>query len=205
MQIDLFSHYPALADAQGALEQARELLINTYKNGGKVLICGNGGSAADCDHIAGELLKGFASKRPLTPELRAAMGDDLADRLQMGLPAVSLPSQGAIISAFCNDVDAETVYAQLTLALSRPGDVLWCISTSGNSKNVVAAARTAKALGLSVIAMVGERACALDQYADVALHAPVTETYRVQEYHLPMYHWLCAEVEEYFFVKFLSD
>ncbi len=199
MKIELFEHYPALASQKEALETARELLIDTYNRGGKLLLCGNGGSAADCDHIAGELLKGFASKRELTQELRAAMGEELADCLQMGLPAISLPSQGAIISAFCNDVDAGTVYAQLTLALSKPGDLLWCISTSGNSANVVAAARAAKALGVRVIGMAGERNCALDELCDVVLHAPETQTYRVQEYHLPMYHWLCAEVENYFF------
>ena len=199
MKIDVFENYPALVSLRGALECARELLIHTYERGGKVLLCGNGGSAADCDHIAGELLKGFASKREVTGELRAAMGEALASRLQMGLPAISLPAQGAIISAFCNDVAAETVYAQLTLALAKPGDVLWCMSTSGNSENVVLAARAAKALGVSVVAMVGERSCALDALADVVLHAPDTQTYRVQEYHLPMYHWLCAEVEDYFF------
>lgn len=199
MKIDLFAHYPALAPAADALERAKDLLIETYESGGKLLLCGNGGSAADCDHIAGELLKGFASERKLTPELRCALGEDLASRLQMGLPAISLPSQGAVISAFCNDVDAKTVYAQLTLALAKPGDVLICISTSGNSANVVAAAQTAKALGVRVIALVGEKKCALDAYASVALHAPACETYRVQEYHLPMYHWLCAEVEDYFF------
>lgn len=199
MKIELFEHYPALASQKEVLETARELLIDTYRQGGKLLLCGNGGSAADCDHIAGELLKGFASKRELTPDLRAAMGEELAGRLEMGLPAISLPSQGAVISAFCNDVDAETVYAQLTLALSKPGDLLWCISTSGNSANVVAAARVAKALGVRVIGMAGERKCALDELCDVVLHAPAIDTYRVQEYHLPMYHWLCAEVEEYFF------
>ena len=199
MKIALFEHYPALAAQADTLAKARELLIDSYSHGGKLLLCGNGGSAADCDHIAGELLKGFASKRELTQELRAAMGEELADCLQMGLPAISLPSQGAIISAFCNDVDAGTVYAQLTLALSKPGDLLWCISTSGNSANVVAAARAAKALGVRVIGMAGERNCALDELCDVVLHAPETQTYRVQEYHLPMYHWLCAEVENYFF------
>lgn len=198
-KIDLFAHYPELASQGPALEQARELLISLYEKGGKLLLCGNGGSAADCDHIAGELLKGFLSKRELMPELKSAMGEDLASRLQMGLPAISLPSQGAIISAFCNDVDSGAVYAQLTLALAKPGDVLWCISTSGNSHNVVAAARTAKALGVSVIGMVGERACVLDDLADVVLHAPAQQTYRVQEYHLPIYHWLCAEIESYFF------
>ncbi|MBQ2255709.1 MAG: SIS domain-containing protein, partial [Clostridia bacterium] len=106
MKIALFEHYPALAEQREALEQARKLLIDTFAHGGKVLLCGNGGSAADCDHIAGELLKGFACKRMLTGELRERMGEELADRLQMGLPAISLPSQGAIISAFCNDVDA---------------------------------------------------------------------------------------------------
>ena len=198
MKIDLFAHYPALVPQQKALEQARELLIDTYERGGKVLLCGNGGSAADCDHIAGELLKGFLSCRPITGELQDALGDTLAGKLQRGLPTISLPSQGAVISAFCNDVDAETVYAQLTLALAKPGDALWCISTSGNSANVVQAARAAKALGVRVVAMVGQEECALDALADVVLHAPATETYRVQEYHLPMYHWLCAEVEGYF-------
>ena len=199
MKIALFEHYPALTEQREALEQAIELLIDTYAQGCKVLLCGNGGSAADCDHIAGELLKGFASKRALTGELRACMGEELASKLQMGLPAISLPAQGAIISAFCNDVDAVTVYAQLTLALGKQGDVLWCISTSGNSQNCVQAARAAKALGVRVIAMVGEGECALDELADVVLHAPAKETYRVQEYHLPMYHWLCAEIEEHFF------
>ncbi len=199
MKIDLFAHYPALASQKNVLVQARELLIDTYERGGKVLLCGNGGSAADCDHIAGELLKGFMSKRPLEGELKDALGDALAGKLQRGLPAVSLPSQGAVISAFCNDVDAGTVYAQLTLALGKPNDVLWCISTSGNSKNVVAAAHAARASGVRVIAMVGQNACALDALADIVLHAPATDTYRVQEYHLPMYHWLCAEVEENFF------
>lgn len=198
-QIDLIEHYPMLASQANALHSARELIIEAYKAGGKLLLCGNGGSAADCDHIAGELLKGFLSQRTLTPALKDALGEELADRLQMGLPAISLPSQGAIISAFCNDVDAQTVYAQLTLALAKPGDVLVCISTSGNSANVVEAARVAKALGVHVISMVGERTCALDGLSDVVLHAPATDTYRVQEYHLPMYHWLCAEVEAYFF------
>ena len=197
--IKLYERYPILNKIMGKIEEALREMIDCSLRGGKILLAGNGGSAADCDHIAGELLKGFASKRALTGELRECMGEELASKLQMGLPAISLPAQGAIISAFCNDVDAVTVYAQLTLALAKPGDVLWCISTSGNSQNCVQAARAAKALGVRVIAMVGEGECALDELADVVLHAPAKETYRVQEYHLPMYHWLCAEIEEHFF------
>lgn len=198
MKIDLFLHYPELASQREGLLAARGMLIDTFSQNGKLLLCGNGGSAADCDHIAGELLKGFMHQRPLQGELCNDLGT-LASKLQRGLPAISLPAQGAIISAFCNDVDADAVYAQLTLALAGKGDVLWCISTSGNSQNVVQAAKVAKAMGLGVIAMVGERTCALDELADVVLHAPAADTYRVQEYHLPMYHWLCAEVECYFF------
>ena len=196
---ELMTRYPQLRVCEEAILCAEKMMLDTYREGGKILVCGNGGSAADCDHIAGELLKGFAMGRELSGDLRAAMGEDLAGRLQMGLPAISLPAQGAVISAFCNDVDAKTVYAQLTLALAKQGDVLWCISTSGNSENCVQAARAAKALGVHVIAMVGERECALDALCDVVLHAPAKETYRVQEYHLPMYHWLCAEIEEHFF------
>ncbi len=198
MKIDLFSHYPELESQRAALINVKGMLIDTFTQNGKLLLCGNGGSAADCDHIAGELLKGFMNKRSLEGEFSIQLGA-LSEKLQRGLPAISLPAQGAVISAFCNDVDADAVYAQLTLAFGKKEDLLWCISTSGNSGNVVQAARVAKAMGIPVIAMVGKEECALDGLADVVLHAPATDTYRVQEYHLPMYHWLCAEVECYFF------
>ena len=199
MKIELFEHYPALVSQKETLEKARELLIDTYSRGGKLLLCGNGGSAADCDHIAGELLKGFASKRELTADLRAAMGEELAGRLQMGLPAISLPSQGAVISAFCNDVDPELIYAQPLMGMGKPRDILVCISTSGNSKNVVAAAHVGKALGLQVIALTGQNGGKLKNLADICICVPETETFKVQELHLPVYHFLCASAEKHFF------
>ncbi len=198
MKIDLFAQYPELIPQKAALINAKGILIDTFTDNAKLLLCGNGGSAADCDHIAGELLKGFLNKRRLEGTFYSELGA-LSEKLQWGLPAISLPAQGAVISAYCNDVDADAVYAQLTLAFGRKGDTLLCISTSGKSKNVVQAAKVAKALGLNVLALVGQNECALDALADVTVHAPADQTYRVQEYHLPIYHWLCAEVERHFF------
>lgn len=207
--IPLFENHPALAGLEPAAHAALELTVSTLRAGGRLLLCGNGGSAADCDHIVGELGKGFLSRRPLSASERASLAsalspDDpdlplLCERLQRGLPAVSLPSQVALTSAFCNDVDPALVYAQLVLALGKPGDLLLCLSTSGNSRNIVLAAKTARARGLRVLSFVGADACCLDGLSDVILHAPSTETYRVQEYHLPLYHWLCAGVEEEMF------
>ena len=119
--------------------------------------------------------------------------------MQLAVPAIPLPSLTGLNSAFCNDVDPALVYAQLVLALGKPGDLLVCLSTSGNSRNVVLAAKTARARGLHVLSLVGARPCALDGLSDVVLHAPSTETYRIQEYHLPLYHWLCAGVEQALF------
>lgn len=127
--------------------------------------------------------------------------EHLANNLQMGLPAISLHSQGALLSAFCNDVSADTVYAQALLALAKPDDLLVCLSTSGNSKNVVYAAMLAKALGIRILSLTGARESRLSELSDVTVRAPETETYRVQEYHLPIYHYLCAEVENAFFGK----
>ncbi|MBO7404479.1 MAG: SIS domain-containing protein, partial [Clostridia bacterium] len=166
--------------------------------------CGNGGSAADADHIVGELAKGFLKKRPLPGELRDALavypeGSTLADGLQGGLPAVSLHSQSALLTAFANDCDPALIYAQALYALARPGDMLLAISTSGNSQNVVNAAKLAKARGVTLLALTGERPSKLSDLADCIVRVGDTETYRVQELHLPVYHWLCAGVEETFF------
>ncbi len=205
---NLLLHHPALAVCKHDIAAARDLLIDTYRAGGKLLLCGNGGSAADCDHITGELLKGFLSLRPLGEDERAALAaavpdkshrDLLADRLQGALPAISLPAQSALISAFSNDVDASLVYAQLVWGLGKPGDTLVCLSTSGNSRNVVLAAEAAQAQGLSTVALTGEQNSALSALCTVTVKAPARETYRVQEYHLPIYHYLCAAIEDAFF------
>ncbi len=203
---ELTARYPGLAGCGNAIEQAASLIIETYKNGGCLFTCGNGGSAADSDHIVGELMKGFLKKRPVDAEFRANLAeiypDDsefLAVNLQRGLPAVSLHSQSALLTAFVNDVEPSMMYAQTLYAMGKAGDCLIAISTSGNSKNVVNAAKIAKAMGVKVISLTGNRPCKLDDLADIAIHVDDCETYRVQELHLPVYHWLCARVEDEFF------
>lgn len=194
--IELYSRYPALAVCENDINTALDVLVATYKNGGKVLLCGNGGSCADCDHIAGELLKGFLSHRPVTDE---RIPKELREKLQGSLPAVSLPSLSAALTASLNDLDPEVAYAQLLLGLGKAGDTLIALSTSGNAKNVCHAATLAKALGMTVIGMTGEGGGKLATIADVTIRVPEKETYKVQEYHLPVYHYLCAKTEEAFF------
>ena len=201
---NLIVRYPELAPLREKIGAAIDMIIESYKNGGKVLLCGNGGSAADSEHISGELLKGFMElRRPEGDELAAlteALGED-AVKLQRGVAAVPLTSLSASLSAFANDVDPELVFAQLTYALGKKGDVLICLSTSGNSKNVVKAAKVAKALGIKTIGMSGEGGGAFSSICDITVNAPSRETYKVQEYHLPIYHAICAEVERILFVK----
>ena len=156
-------------------------------------------SSADCEHIAGELLKGFLSKRTVQKETYPALSDQAREKLQSGVPAIPLPSFTGVNSAFANDVDGDWVYAQLTFALAKPVDVLVCLSTSGNSKNVVLAAETAKAIGVKTIALTGAKESKLSALCDVAIRVPETETYKVQELHLPVYHALCAEIEDILF------
>ena len=193
---ELLERYPALERCKDDISAALELMINTYKNGGKVLVCGNGGSAADSEHIVGELMKGFLLKRPVTDE---RIPEHLRCRLQGSLPAISLPSQAAILSAFINDVDPETMYAQLVLGYANENDLVIGLSTSGNSKNVVAAVEVANAKGAKTIAMTGERDSKLSEISTVTIKVPSCETYKIQEYHLPVYHYLCAGTEAAFF------
>ena len=207
----LLQNHPSLSVCRASIEAARDLLIRTYRKGGKLLLCGNGGSCSDCDHIAGELLKGFLTHRPLSEEDCLTLADALpegeadpdlyllAGQLQGGLPAISLPAQTAAVTAVCNDTDPALIFAQLTWALGQTGDTLICLSTSGNSRNVVLAAKAAKAKGLHVLALTGEADSALSALADVTVQVPARDTYRVQEYHLPVYHYLCAAVEASFF------
>ena len=200
---ELLSRYPQLADCAESIAKAVDFIVDGYFMGGKVLACGNGGSAADSDHIVGELMKGFLSRRPLTDDEKTALekagGAGMAENLQRGIPAISLPSQSAVLTAFVNDVLPENMYAQLMFAYGTENDTAICISTSGNSKNVVAAAIAAKAKGVKVVSLVGAKTCKLDEVSDVCIHVPETETYKIQELHLPIYHYLCAAVEERFF------
>ena len=192
----LYERYPALQACKQEIEQALALLIETYRNGGKVLVCGNGGSAADSEHIVGELLKGFMSKRPVTDE---RIPEALRAELQGSLPAISLPSQCAILTAYCNDVSPEMVYAQLVYGYGKEGDVLIAISTSGNAANVAKAAEVARCIGVKTVALTGARDSKLSALATVTIKVPETETYKVQELHIPVYHYLCAEVEKELF------
>lgn len=176
-------------------EKARDLIIACYEAGGKVLVCGNGGSSADSGHIVGELVKGFMKKRPL-PE---AWQSQLGMPLQMGLPAIDLTAQSALISAVSNDLGGEYVYAQQALCYANPGDVLIGITTSGNAQNVVNAAKAARVKGAKVLGMTGMGGGRLAEFCDVLLDVPERETYLVQEAHLKLYHRLCAEVEAHFF------
>ena len=203
---DLIKRYPVLAVCQKEIEEAAQVLKERFQQGGILLTCGNGGSAADSGHIVGELMKGFILKRPLSQQEQEALiqmfpegGEKIAAQLQGALPAISLPDQTALLTAFVNDVAADMMYAQLVYGYGCAGDVLLGISTSGNSANVVNAAKVAKFKGMKVIALVGEKACKLDELADVVIHVPAAKTHEVQELHLPVYHALCAWCEEQFF------
>ena len=203
---ELIGRYPGLKMAEDVIQEAERIIIEAYRKGRTVFTCGNGGSAADADHIVGELMKGFLKKRPLAISDREKLlgidpenGDWMACNLQCGLPAISLHSQSALLTAFANDVDASMMYAQVVYAMGREGDVLLAMSTSGNSANVVNAAKIAKIKGMKVISMTGQKICKLDEVADAAIHVGETETYKVQELHLPVYHRICAAVENEFF------
>ena len=188
------------ASCRTSYDQAYALIKACFESGGKLLLCGNGGSAADCEHIVGELMKGFLLPRPVAEKVfKDGVPDETLQKLQGALPAVALTGHPALASALVNDTDARLIYAQQVLGLGRPGDVILAISTSGNAQNCCLAAQTAKALGLSVIALTGEGGGRLGQLADCLLAVPERETYKVQELHLPLYHALCARLEAHFF------
>lgn len=194
----LISRYPDLEYCLPSILWAYDLLDTTFRRDGKLLLCGNGGSASDADHWAGELLKGFEHLRPLSLVMREGLPAELADRLQWAFPAIPLTGIPALSTAFGNDVEPEFTFAQLVLALGRPGDMLIALSTSGNSANVCRAAQVAKARGLSVLALTGETGGRLKALADVCICVPSTSTPRVQEFHLPIYHCLCLMLEDSF-------
>jgi D-sedoheptulose 7-phosphate isomerase len=202
----LLEKYPELDVCANDIMQAFLIMKECYLNSGKALFCGNGGSAADSDHIVGELMKGFHLPRPLRPEIKRKFterfGDEgaaIADQLQAALPAISLVSHGALITAFMNDVNPELIFAQQVLGYGKPGDVLVALSTSGNSKNVVCAVKTAKVLGLKCIGLAGWNGGALNDLCDVTIKVPSQSTPDIQERHLPIYHAICLMLEDFFF------
>jgi len=201
----LVARHPDLAACRDDIAAARDSLIRAYEEGHKLLLCGNGGSAADCEHIAGELLKGFERRRPLPEEFRRRLaaqgreGELLAEKLQQALPALSLCGHPSLATAFANDVDPTLVFAQLVAALGSAGDVLLAISTSGAAENVMHAARAARALGLGTIGLAGRGGGALAAVCDVLIDVPGESTAEIQELHVPVYHHLCRAVEAHFF------
>ena len=202
---DLIKRYPSLMTCKQTIEDSFFILSDSLKKDGKLLIAGNGGSAADSDHIAGELLKSFVKKRKLPNSFKTEiintdkiMGKYLADKLQGSLPAVVLANNSSVMTASLNDVDGNIMFAQQIVGLGEPGDVFLGISTSGNSKNIIYAMITAKAKGLKTIALTGRDGGRIRDFADISIIVPETETYKIQELHLPIYHALCLELEDFF-------
>ena len=189
---ELISRYPVLAPVKADIRTAYETLKECYERGGKLLIAGNGGSCADSEHIVGELMKALKTVDP-------QMGAELSEKLQQGLPAIALTGHAGLTTAFMNDVDGSMIYAEQVLGYGKEGDVFLGISTSGNSKNVLYAAVTAKAKGLKVIGLLGRDGGRIRGYSDTAIVVPEQETFKIQELHLPVYHALCLMLEEYFF------
>ena len=202
----LIERYPILAECRQSLIDAYLIMEEAYEGDHKLLIAGNGGSAADSEHIAGELMKRFKTPRPVTPEMAEKLkaidpvrGADLAKNLERGLMAIPLVAHEALSTAYINDVDGLGVFAQQLFGFGRPGDVFLGISTSGNSKNVMSATVVARALGIKVIGLTGAKGGELAKVADVAVKVPETETYMIQELHLPVYHCWCLMLEDKFF------
>lgn len=202
----LTDRYPVLLPCREDIAASAQRIGDTFARGGKLLIAGNGGSAADAEHIVGELMKSFVLPRPLDAALTERMraidpqrGDILAKHLQQGLPAIALDGHPALSTAFQNDCQPQLVFAQQVIGYGREGDALLAISTSGNSENVLYAAIAAKAKGMAVIGLTGARESRLSALADICIRVPATETYQVQELHLPVYHALCMMWEKRFF------
>lgn len=204
----LLKRYPALKIIENDIIEAYLIMEECYLNDGKLLIAGNGGSAADAEHIAGELMKRFKIPRPVSKEfaeklktIDSVRGEDLAKNLECSLMAIPLVAHEALSTAYINDVDGLGVFAQQLFGFGRSGDVFLGISTSGNSKNVMSATIVARALGIKVIGLTGAKGGELTNVSDVCVKAPETETYMIQEYHLPIYHCWCLMLEDKFFGK----
>jgi D-sedoheptulose 7-phosphate isomerase len=202
---NLIRRYPDLSVCETDVIRAFEMMRDCFLRGGKMLLCGNGGSAADADHWSGELLKGFGRDRKLSQDDRNALSAELGLKLQGALPAIALPGFSSLITAFANDVDPHLIFAQLVWGLGRPGDLLVGISTSGNARNVCEAMNVAKARGLIRIGLSGKTGGRLLSSCDLCIRAPAIETHLVQEFHLPIYHCLSLMLEEEFFGEACSS
>ena len=203
---ELVRRYPSLGCCGDQIAAATEAMAAAFRQGGRMLVCGNGGSAADSLHIVGELMKGFVLPRRLPGELQEKLrgvspesADYLIENLQGALPAVSLVSEIALSSAYSNDQAPDLAFAQQVLGQGKKGDVLLAISTSGNSKNVIYAAQVARAMGITVIGLTGLGGGSMRDWCDILVAVPETATYRIQELHLPVYHAVCLALEEEFF------
>lgn len=200
----LIVDYPLLSECKPDMEKALSLLCASVKNGGSIYVCGNGGSASDCQHITGELMKGFLKKRPVTftaeiaEKLSPQTAQYLSGRLQGAIPCHSLTSETSLITALCNDISADIIFAQQIYGYGKKGDCLIAISTSGNAENVRLAAELASAMGLSVIALTGRSGGRLKTLCNTAICVPADITHIIQEYHITVYHALCAALEEAF-------
>ena len=203
---NLVNRYPALKVCEEQISKAYDILETAFEQGRKLLVSGNGGSASDSEHIVGELMKEFKLKRKVFADqaetmkkIHPELGAVLAENLQGALPAISLTGHSSLTTAFMNDSEPELIFAQQVNGYGKAGDVYLGISTSGNSRNVLFAAVTAKAKGLKVIGLTGQRESKLSALADVCIQVPETETYKIQELHLPVYHCLCLMLEDHFF------
>ena len=202
----LEDRYPVLKAVHNEVWEAFSMMRDSFLKGGKLLLCGNGGSSSDSDHIVGELMKAFCAKRKINPELQSRLqelyGEEaeyFTKHLEQGLPAISFSSQTALHTAFSNDQDEALFYAQCLLGYGKKEDVLLGISTSGNAKNVGYALKLAKAMGVKSILLTGKDGGTGKDLADLSIVVPSKETYRIQELHLPIYHCLCLMLEQYFF------
>ena len=201
---DVLERCPALSGLRGEIARTAEAICACHRAGGKILVCGNGGSAADCEHIVGELVKGFLLPRPIPPadadRLRAAPhAGDLAAKLQGGVAAISLTGHPSLATAIDNDTGRELIFAQQVYVYGRPGDILVGLSTSGHSANVLRALTVARAFGLLTVGFTGSLPCPMDSLCDLRLKVPARETHKIQELHLPVYHTVCLMVEQELF------
>lgn len=204
----LMNRYSELKICEKDIVETYLILEKCYENCGKLLIAGNGGSAADAEHIVAELMKSFKRPRPIPEKLARRLEEldpeksiSLVENLECSLPAISLVSQTSLMTAYINDVDGEDLFAQQLLGYAKEGDVLLAITTSGNSKNILKAAILARALGIKIVCLTGKDGGDITEFADISIRVPEKETYKIQELHLPVYHCLCMMLEEHFFAN----